>query len=298
MVSSDGKDGEPTIEEILASIRRIICDRPLSSPNIYPAVHVPPPLREDLRTDDDDAFELPAIFRSLQPRIDPLPPQGGDVHGDGHSADWQRDIARLGRQENEVLLLEPPGDLGRGDHAYEAGTAPGRSALFYSHVTKAPGSEPPAHADDGASLMPSTSSSRVSFSQLPTADIPRQMVECRDTLVAGRMVQPRLRAWGEPARDVLSRSPSPRVDFGYGPIIPAEFRAPGTRPSAPEKSSTESQEQAKAAASSAATSQGSIDRAAVELVRPLLQQWLDNNMRSIIESALREEFESARNKEQ
>jgi cell pole-organizing protein PopZ len=43
--------------------------------------------------------------------------------------------------------------------------------------------------------------------------------------------------------------------------------------------------------------EGFIDQAAVALLRPLLKQWLDSNMRSVLEKALHVEAENAKNRE-
>jgi hypothetical protein len=67
----DGTDAEPSIEEILASIRRILADMPPAQAH-------------------DDAFELPALFRPTQAAaVDPLPPQIGTAIPSGYRIDWE-----------------------------------------------------------------------------------------------------------------------------------------------------------------------------------------------------------------
>jgi hypothetical protein len=55
------KNGQPSMEEILASIRRIIAEEPVSTPH---AIDLKPAAASDSAIDEHSDFELPSIFRS------------------------------------------------------------------------------------------------------------------------------------------------------------------------------------------------------------------------------------------
>jgi len=103
-MSSDHKGVEPSIEEILASIRRIIADSTSPTPNTFATSHAPQPLNSPQRIDDDEAFELPAMFRSPHSLAHHLPPQIGDIDLDGHRIDWQQRLERCLDESGEMAV--------------------------------------------------------------------------------------------------------------------------------------------------------------------------------------------------
>src|SRR5262245_25073355 len=58
------KNGQPSMEEILASIRRIIAEEPVGPPPGIDISHRVTALPVDTGLDDPSDFDLPAIFRS------------------------------------------------------------------------------------------------------------------------------------------------------------------------------------------------------------------------------------------
>lgn len=61
------KNGQPSMEEILASIRRIIAEEPASHPHNGELRGTPIMLKGDTALEDASEFDLPAIFRSSPP---------------------------------------------------------------------------------------------------------------------------------------------------------------------------------------------------------------------------------------
>ena len=61
------KNGQPSMEEILASIRRIIAEEPVDHPYNGELRGTPIMLKGDVALDDAGDFDLPAIFRSSPP---------------------------------------------------------------------------------------------------------------------------------------------------------------------------------------------------------------------------------------
>src|SRR5690606_28437209 len=61
------KNGQPSMEEILASIRRIIAEEPTSHSRDGELRGTPIMLKGDGALDDASEFDLPAIFRSSPP---------------------------------------------------------------------------------------------------------------------------------------------------------------------------------------------------------------------------------------
>lgn len=276
-MNSDGKIVEPSIEEILASIRRIIADSAPSTPNKLSVAYAPPPLKAEARSDLDDAFVLPALFRSPHSPADQLPPQIGASNLDGHRIDWQ--------QSPELRA-----------HAREADATTGFSVLPL-RTTEPASSEDVSQAVIGVREASSELPPPFPFSP-PSANIPRRMVACKDTLLAGRMGQSRADVQSGIPLDDTPPQRMPGDSFGYGPIIPTEFRAPGAEPSAHITSVPKEPQGRTETASYGPIPEGLFGKTAVELLRPLLKEWLDNNMRSAFERALHVEVESAKTRQQ
>ncbi len=295
-MSSDHKGVEPSIEEILASIRRIISDTTPRTPNTIATSHVPPPLNSPQRI-DDEAFELPAMFRSPHSHAHHLPPQIGDIDLDGHRIDWQQRPENRGRERREASFEQPPAGLEQGVRAQEFDTGAELPATSWTRVPDTAENEPSASVSDVAPAMSTTTPPPLLFSQSSTAaDVPRQMVACKDTLVVGGMGQSRAETRSGVSTSDVPRPRMPADGLSYGPIIPAEFRAPGAQPSAAKTGGpTEPQGEAGPNHFTPIT-EGFIDQTAAALLRPLLKQWLDSNMRSVFERALHVEVENAKDR--
>jgi hypothetical protein len=90
----------------------------------------------------------------------------------------------------------------------------------------------------------------------------------------------------------------PGDNFGYGPTIPTEFRSPGAEPSVSHTGVPREPQGQAETASYGPIPDAFIDKTAIELLRPLLKEWLDRNMRSAFERALHVEVENAKNRQQ
>jgi uncharacterized protein len=266
----DGTDAEPSIDEILASIRRILADMP------------PVPIQ-------DEAFELPALFRPTQAQpVDPLPPQIGTAIPSGYSIDWETPAHRHNRRT--AASLQPYAD------SPPIGTATGPKWW-----TGRPAPLPltrDAGAIDGESTAPSGYQARSSASPPPlppspkseAPDVPRHMTGCKDTLLAGRMGRSR----AEMSLADLLQEGLLAAGRDEAAIAPVEFRAKDTPTAAGGSGQTSAEPQVEMRQSTAA--QGVVDQASVALLRPLLKQWLDANIQNVLERLLKEEIERANRK--
>jgi hypothetical protein len=298
-MSSDNKGVEPSIEEILASIRRIIVDSASPTPNTLATSHAPPPLNSPQRIDDDEAFELPAMFRSPHSLAHPLPPQIGDTNLDGHRIDWQQRPENRGREGREASFEQPPTDLEQGVRAQEFDTGAELPATSWALVPDTAESEPSVSVSGVAPAMSTTTPPPLLFSQPSiAADVPRQMVACKDTLVVGGMGQSRAETRSGVWTSDVPRPRIPADGLSYGPIIPADFRVPGTQPSAAKTGGPTEPKGEAGPNNFTPITEGFIDQTAAALLRPLLKQWLDSNMRSVFERALHVEVESAKDRQQ
>lgn len=254
-MSSDGGDGAPTIEEVLASIRRIIAG---SSDDA--AAPLPPMIRAPTRVLQDD-FELPALFRS--PRHE-RPAQSKHVVAGRHDP-----------REDRFLRSNPEKWRSAARQAQAAEAA--LSALTYQRTTT--GREElsssvgdPASTGDISSAPPSVPPPPLLH------DIPRQMIPCKDTTIA-RMRRPL--STSEASTESCKAPPHRDVATGSELIDAAELIVPD--PSALFGAEGDAE------IGKMVTNQ--LHQTAVELLRPILVQWFEANARPIFEEALRAEID-------
>lgn len=98
-----------------------------------------------------------------------------------------------------------------------------------------------------------------------------------------------------PVRSHVAEPAAPR----HFETIEAQTRAPAAQPAAPAKTSIISDVAGRQVAAAfgelteafAATRRRSFDEIAEEMIRPMLQEWLDNNLPTLVEKLVREEIE-------
>lgn len=254
-MSSDRDDGAPTIEEVLASIRRIIA----GSVDDAAATLPPPMIREPARVLQDD-FELPAMFRARR-----------------HELTAQSAHLMAGRRDREDRFLSSNSEKWRSAARQAQAAEAELSALAYARTTGR--EEQSSSIDDPASNGDVASAP---LSQPLLHDIPRQMIPCKDTTIA-RMRRPLSKS--EENTEPCKAPPEKGVVTSPEPIDAAELI--GQDPSA-----IVSGEEGDAEIGKMVTNH--LHQTAVELLRPVLIQWFETNARPIFEEALRAEIGSTK----
>lgn len=340
-MDSTEKNGQPSMEEILASIRRIIAEEPPgSAPGKSKFIALPPD-----SLDDHADFELPAIFRS-QPA-----PQEKPAALFGRLTDAIRGASAPGAEPLQMRAddqgaepVEAPAWAPRNDHA--AHQQPGLSSLKPVNGSDLRQREAPSFATNGhdnlngvqpapapvvSNSQPAWKPSGASATPATGDEVKRVMAPFKDT---------RFRQMAPASSDPL-QTPSPQPEpqsFGrsvdFAAIIPGRLDVPGaTAPAAESKRaetaaelpphpwseaagearhtpdglismqasplspafeaahSPSGDEHYPAAApptpvgTHAAT--GTIEDTTAELLRPMLRQWLADNMPRMVEKAMR-----------
>jgi cell pole-organizing protein PopZ len=331
------KNGQPSMEEILASIRRIIAEEP--GPQNTELRGTPIMLKGDGVLEDTGDFDLPAIFRSSPPATSERPapllgrltdairsataaqPEGRSVFGgDDHARAEAVELASAGAEANGSY---PALSSLRSVRPVEPGpTEPLRPVAQPQHAVETP----PSNVSNAA---PVTASSG------PPGEAPKRvMVPFKDThflrmsAPTGAQPAPSAAAAPEPipaaAPAPLPPEPAPPVDFGA--IIPGQFDRSGIVNGTPVNEAavngaayhpapfaglTEAPPAAaapvavpppplpaQAPANHALTvappmgdqpqgeAAGTIEDTTADLLRPMLRQWLADNMPRMVEKAL------------
>lgn len=338
------KNGQPSMEEILASIRRIIAEEPSGHPSHGELRGTPIMLKGDVALDDAGDFDLPAIFRSSPPaaaeRQAPLlgrltdairgataaQPEGrGLFNGDD-------EFSRTAPVEGGSLSAEPSANPNAGLSSLKSVRSSEPAASSAPGVAGPAAGAPvaPAPSDPQSSAFPVAASSGSSGPEAPR----RVMAPFKDThflrmsAPTGAAPAPEA-AQPEPAPVVAQPAPAPApipaplpatgpsVDFAA--IIPGQIERPALIPQAPAaapQSMDGGEEQpvtvavpaapftaaaapppplpsviasppaVVAAPAPQAEATGSIEDATADLLRPMLRQWLADNMPRMVEKAL------------
>lgn len=316
------KNGQPSMEEILASIRRIIADEPQGG---HPVIDIrsPRPAMHLVQADDDQAdFELPSIFRPQQAVEKPAP-----LFGRLTDAIRQASGNAVGTFRNGQETFDPYQALatpnGAAPHQHDMPDPP-LSALNMSRVSEpgaplpaaagpAPESAPvPAPAPESHVSAPQRSNggwyapAPQSSSPQSPEDVKRVMTPFRDTRMV-RMSAMSAETYSPPA-EVAAPEPAPAPVPVYAPSEPIAFFTPmpapevlaqgvvegstgiavvtETGPSVAPPAATPAVEPPAHNAQTAHQPVDSIENATADLLRPMLRQWLAENMPRMVEKAL------------
>jgi len=298
------KNGQPSMEEILASIRRIIAEEPASHPHNGELRGTPIMLKGDGALEDAGEFDLPAIFRASPPpateRQTPLL---------GRLTDAIRSATTPSQPEtrnSEELQPAEAAEVGAG--AGESGfgglsslkpTRPevaSESARSFNGVS--PGQPaPPASGTSGA--FPTMASGGKS------GDEPKRvMAPFKDTHFMRMSAPPSAEAPSPtplPAPAPVAPLPEPAVPMDFGAIVPGQIdrnslinnpnstppvvqAAPMAMPPPPLPPGDPSQHAHVPPSGGEET--GTIEDTTADLLRPMLRQWLADNMPRMVEKAL------------
>jgi uncharacterized protein len=281
------KNGQPSMEEILASIRRIIAEEPLQQHN-GELGGTPILLKGDGVLDDAGDFDLPAIFRSSPPQTDrpspllgrltdairsatsaqPEEPRAVDGHEvNGHHTGLSTLTLRSTEVRRDEEAVEVNGSVYHTDHHAEPAL---EFASAAAPLQASASDEPPKRVMvpfkdthfmrlSGGAPAPSREPQPVAA---PVFEIPAPApYEVAPYEVPPAEVAP---VESEPVPVVIPEVPAP-VAF-VPPPLPAAAVAP--QPAA------------------AAHGEGGVEDATADLLRPMLRQWLSENMPRMVEKAL------------
>lgn len=265
------KNGQPSMEEILASIRRIIAEEPGD------ALHADP-LRSGSGgighegLDEAGEFELPSMFR------------GAAASG----SDKASSAPLLGRLTDAIRSASQPGS---GDAAASASPdAPFASQTVPQQPAASPGlsslkpvrQETPMAAPAWTQPAPEAAPQAgpafaASFPVPPAASSPaikREMVAFKDTRFS------RMTTLGSAAAPPPVAAPAPVSPQAMVP------RAANVAPAAPQARPAQPQPEAQNVAPGDQSGSGAIEDTTAELLRPMLRLWLSENMPRMVEKAL------------
>lgn len=299
------KNGQPSMEEILASIRRIIAEEPIHQHN-GELGGTPILLKGDGVLDDAGDFDLPAIFRSSPPQTDrPSPLLGrltdairsataaqpeepramnghGDVHGDP-AHDPHAALSTLTLRATEITRTDETGHV-NGYH------------MNGHHVNGQMNGASPYEAPQAALVAPGAS--QPSVVQAAAPDEPKRvMAAFKDThfmrLASSspapqpQPVAPVMPVAAMPAPAPVEVAP-PEAVIAPAPVLempPPVIAQPAVTIPPPPLPATVLPI---APAAPVATGEQSpaIEDATADLLRPMLRQWLAENMPRMVEKAL------------
>ncbi|WP_171946405.1 DUF2497 domain-containing protein [Hyphomicrobium sp. CS1GBMeth3] len=309
------KNGQPSMEEILASIRRIIAEEPTTHPHNGEFRGTPIVLKGDGALEDASEFDLPSIFRSSPPSTNErqIPLLGRLTDAIRHATSSVQPEAAV---NGEAHAAEASASSGSGTPSPSAGLSTLKSVRPDLHTAAAP-SEPGRPAGsapaNGASVAntPSQPASQQS-GPFPAAasgglEPHRVMAPFKDThflRMSGPTVEPSPQPTAAPApvpaappvqyaapdfSGIISEVPEQHAPVFTPPpaAVPQEPIAMPPPPPLPPVAAAHPQP-APVAAPPAPTGEptGTIEDATADLLRPMLRQWLADNMPRMVEKAL------------
>lgn len=300
------KNGQPSMEEILASIRRIIAEEPESHPYSGELRGTPIMLKGDTVLEDASDFDLPAIFRASPPvaveRPAPLLGRLTDAIRSAATTQAETDAEEL----RNAKPVKPGVGAVNGSSAGLSSLASARNGNAHEPSSPAPlGSRAADHGhastSNAAAAVPSATSA---------AEPKRVMAPFKDTHFMRMSPAPaELPASPAPvAVEVAAQPTQPVREESLKDLIAAPIRtdrsafmesvaeiAPPHMDATPPPPllSVEEHGTAEAAALAAMSPERTnpeaaenIDDATADLLRPMLRQWLADNMPRMVEKAL------------
>ena len=276
MATASSAQREPSMEEILASIRRII---------------------EDSDTGRKQPGEADEPRQDLEPEsgVGPVP----DVEAfraDLHAAPEVRKSVKLAEVQALATTTEPV--IGRMEAPVRSELTPAKPSMTLAEVSARVAAEPtPPAAAEAPATRP------VAIPDDSIADWRREIAEVGEQAKMGQDRGEARKPVAQPEVDNPRHEPAP----GGEPTMNRTYEHPGGSPARPAVASdapsvrpaivSEHTGRQVAAAfgelSDAFASRGkkTFDEMAEEMLRPMLQDWLDNNLPTLVERLVREEIE-------
>jgi uncharacterized protein len=295
------KNGQPSMEEILASIRRIIAEEPGEQHN-GELGGTPILLKGDGVLDDAGDFDLPAIFRASPPQTDRHTPLLGRL------TDAIRNATAAQPEAPAPAYAEADahGSETMNGHHAALSSLTVRSAEYAngSHVNGSGYTNGATYAQESPAMQEPAATAAAAMSASPPTDEPKRvMAAFKDTHF--------MRMSG-PAAPVAAPAPAPAPPVEVAPpvyVAPPAYAAPpapieppvvvapvATAPvETPHVAAVEPAvfetappplPASAAPAVVAPAASGGMEDATADLLRPMLRQWLADNMPRMVEKAL------------
>jgi uncharacterized protein len=288
MAQASSAQREPSMEEILASIRRIIEDndtgrkQPDEADDLLQdlaSVTVPAPAAGGT---PPEAGRAPSAAGGTPPAAGGAPPEVDAFRAElrpGFDARRPATLGEVQAQPSPVARMEPP---------VSSDPAPVKAPVTLARVAGEPA---PAAKPDATATVVETTDSIV-------ADWRREIAAVGEAMTAAKpdRAEVRLAPDAEPKAEVFEDAAEPAFE-------PAPPRSGLARPATNEASSARpailSEHTGRQVAAAfgelsdafASRSKKTFDEMAEEMLRPMLQDWLDNNLPTLVERLVREEIE-------
>ncbi|GLQ81490.1 hypothetical protein GCM10007881_50110 [Mesorhizobium huakuii] len=265
MATASSAQREPSMEEILASIRRII-------------------------EDSDNGRKQPGEAEELRQDLEPSP-------GEAPAADvdaFRAELHAAPELRKPVVLAEvqaPSPEPARMEAQTRADPVPVKPSMTLAEVSARIAAEP-ARAGESAPQASATSDAIVADWRREIAAVGEQAEAIPDRSIRKPVAQPEVSA-SEPVAEAAFERPS----SSEAPAGAAQARAASEAPVARPAILSEHTGRQVAAAfgelsdAFASRSKKTFDEMAEEMLRPMLQDWLDNNLPTLVERLVREEIE-------
>jgi hypothetical protein len=243
MAQTSSVQREPSMEEILASIRRIIedSDTVRKGPDEMPGRAAADSGRLDSAVIEVDAFRAELRAARIMPEVEPMPTLA-DVQARIAAEEEAISHGAASDYEAELPVLE--------DHYAETAVPAAPEWSLVAEPTEAAAPEPEMRHDEG----PQAAWDELPVEQ-PAADEARGFEAPRFETVSA--------APADVARSIISEHTGRQVAAAFGELSEAF----------------------------AARSRKTFDEMAEQMLRPMLQDWLDNNLPTLVERLVREEIE-------
>ncbi len=321
------KNGQASMEEILASIRRIIAEEPGAANPVIQLNPAPVQVKGDGLLDDPSDFDLPSMFRNgsngaqerpaplLGRLTDAIRAASGAAPADTQHSDMSLSSLRLPRSGTTSSPQFP-------DPSPPPSAAPPfqLSAFHESTVGQRPDEQALEPAAPEASATPVMTEAPLSGTGSGTPEVPRQMAAFKDTRFRGMGSQPTIApvdvqtlpvsaatAFASPMPAVAEAAPAiahdepdpapatPALSYpayglasdGHATADPSAgpVSVPATPPAVPQVPAPVAPQDNFASAP--------IEDTTADLLRPMLRQWLAENMPRMVEKALHIEVAEA-----
>lgn len=303
------KNGQPSMEEILASIRRIIAEEPNSPPHNGELRGTPIMLKGDGALDDASEFDLPAIFRSSPPSAaERQAPLLGRLTEAIRGATASQPETRASEEYQTAEAVEVGAGAGESGFSGLSSLKPVRPETPSEPM--APFNGMPLGQPAQPQSLPGPSAGSGAFPAIASGsksdDEPRRvMAPFKDTHFMRMTPASPSAPSSAPSPSPVSNpfpaaAPAPEEARGpdFGTIIPGQFDraslaapqaprvAPVAMPPPPLPIAEPVQHAFVPAPPAGGEEPGTIEDTTADLLRPMLRQWLADNMPRMVEKAL------------
>lgn len=267
MATASSAQREPSMEEILASIRRII-------------------------EDSDNGRKQPGEADELQQDLEPAPSAVAAADIDAFRAELHA-VPEVRNPVATAEKIQAQPAIARMDAPPRADPAPDRTPMTLAEVSARVAAEPAADAPAAPPEI-GTSEAIVADWRREIAAVGEQAKAMPDRSIRKPAAQPEVSA-SKPvvAEPAIDRAPSSDAPTGTAEARSGANETPAVRPAILSEHTGRQVAAAFGELSDAFASRSkkTFDEMAEEMLRPMLQDWLDNNLPTLVERLVREEIE-------